>query len=1185
MYLKSIEVNGFKSFAHKMVFKFEHGITGIVGPNGSGKSNVADAVRWVLGEQSAKQLRGSKMEDVIFSGTELRKPMGSAYVAITMDNGDGSLPIPFEEVTVARRVYRSGESEYLMNGSPCRRKDIVELFFDTGVGKEGYSIIGQGQIDQILSGKPEDRRELFDEAAGIVKYKKNKMETQKSLEIERENLTRVDDILSELERRIGPLKQQSEKARQYLVLRDRLKEKDIQLFLMENERLTDELKSLERKIEIAEHDLKDTNAGIETARERYEKKEAQLNHLKEEISRTTEEISEEKIQKQRREGEIKVLEEQIHTEKIREDHFQSNQERLKQEIAEKHQEMEKFQEEAGEIRSRFEQAQSERVEKESKVAFYQKEIQDLTEELDALEQQMQGYSSRQMEMNGKLERYQTVEEQVQARIRSLKEQKEQLDREYEKSVETREIIRGNVSELAGQAKKLSDQIETYKKSGEQLEHRKEEALQKLSDQREKYHRTQSNYDTLRNMAERYDGYGFGIKKIMEQKRRVSGIIGVVSDIIKVEPKFEAAIETALGGSIQNVVTDSQEIARKLISFLRANRFGRVTFLPLDAVRGRAFSRPEALKEKGVVGIASRLASYDDRYRHLFASLLGQVLVVENMEAGIAIANKYHHSLRIVTMEGDSLNRGGSMTGGAFKSKGNLLGRNREVRELEKKLKKISEELAQAEEIKRKYDSEIEKVKVLQRETEQMFREVSEKQHAGEMELSAAAARNQDCDRQRHGLDDQIARLVREKDAARDDAALLLTQKSDLEIASQEDKENADRLTKQLEQAKETAEEQARAIGEIHLKTNQLKQQLEFAQSNYDRVGFELEKLESDQKKNEKEFRNVKDTSENFREKIATLKEEIENGVRTIGAKEEKLQEKKEQEQQVSESCKDIMKEQQELMERSGQMDKERYRLVSAKEKQQEKQQELLDYMWDNYEVTYHQLKERGEEKSSQSLSKIKEEIVDIKGKIRTLGPVNVNAVEEYKEVDERYEFLLAQREDVVKAEKNLNDLMKELEESMRKQFDEKFKDIRKMFQDVFVELFGGGVAKLELTEDDVLESGIRITAQPPGKKLQNMMQLSGGEKALTAIALLFAIQNLKPSPFCLLDEIEAALDDSNVKRFARYLHKLSKETQFIVITHRRGTMMAADVLYGITMQEKGVSTQVSVNLIENDLDE
>ena len=556
-----------------------------------------------------------------------------------------------------------------------------------------------------------------------------------------------------------------------------------------------------------------------------------------------------------------------------------------------------------------------------------------------------------------------------------------------------------------------------------------------------------------------------------------------------------------------------------------------------------------------------------------------------MEAGIAIANKYHHSLRIVTMEGDSLNRGGSMTGGAFKSKGNLLGRNREVRELEKKLKKISEELAQAEEIKRKYDSEIEKVKVLQRETEQMFREVSEKQHAGEMELSAAAARNQDCDRQRHGLDDQIARLVREKDAARDDAALLLTQKSDLEIASQENKENADRLTKQLEQAKETAEEQARAIGEIHLKTNQLKQQLEFAQSNYDRVGFELEKLESDQKKNEKEFRNVKGTSENFREKIATLKEEIENGVRTIGAKEEKLQEKKEQEQQVSESCKDIMKEQQELMERSGQMDKERYRLVSAKEKQQEKQQELLDYMWDNYEVTYHQLKERGEEKSSQSLSKIKEEIVDIKGKIRTLGPVNVNAVEEYKEVDERYEFLLAQREDVVKAEKNLNDLMKELEESMRKQFDEKFKDIRKMFQDVFVELFGGGVAKLELTEDDVLESGIRITAQPPGKKLQNMMQLSGGEKALTAIALLFAIQNLKPSPFCLLDEIEAALDDSNVKRFARYLHKLSKETQFIVITHRRGTMMAVDVLYGITMQEKGVSTQVSVNLIENDLDE
>lgn len=1185
MYLKSIEVNGFKSFAHKMVFKFEHGITGIVGPNGSGKSNVADAVRWVLGEQSAKQLRGSKMEDVIFSGTELRKPMGSAYVAITMDNGDGSLPIPFEEVTVARRVYRSGESEYLMNGSPCRRKDIVELFFDTGVGKEGYSIIGQGQIDQILSGKPEERRELFDEAAGIVKYKKNKIETQKSLDAERENLIRVNDILSELERQIGPLEKQSEKARKYLLLRDKLKEKDSLLFLMENRRLSDELKSLETKIEIAENDLKDANERIEKAKKRYEQEDAELNQLKDEISRLTEEISDEKVQKQRREGEIKVLEEQIHTEKIREDHFRSNQERLTGEIDEKRRELNQLQEETAEIRRRFEEAQAERIEKESKLAFYQKEMQDLSEELAALEQRMQSFSDRQMEMAGKLERFQTVEEQLQVRIQSLEEQKKQLEKEAGQNEAERIKIQDEIKKFSEQKIELEKQLKKQKEIQAQAENRREDAVHAISVQKEKYHRAQSNYETLRNMAERYDGYGFGIKKIMEQKSRIPGIIGVVSDIIKVEQKYEAAIETALGGSIQNIVTDTQQTAKDLIGFLRRNRFGRVTFLPLNAVKGRSFSWPEALKEKGVVGIASQLAFYDERYRDLFASLLGQVLVVETMDAGIAIANKYHHSLRIVTMEGDSLNRGGSMSGGAFKNKGNLLGRNREVKELENRLNRLAAELKKAEDAKEGYDSEIDSIRKECAKIQQKIQEISMEQHAGEISLSAAAAKKQDYEKQKQNLTEQIETLRHEKNMAKDDASDLLTQKSDLEISSQEDEENIRKISRKLEETKETAENQARSIGEMHLKTNQLKQQMEFAQSNYDRVGFELEKLEADQEKNQKEFQSVKETAGNFWKKIEHLKNEIAEEIREIRKKEETLICQKEQEKLKSESYRDILREREELVERAGAMDKERYRLTSAREKQKEKQKELLDYMWDTYEVTYHQLKETMTEEPKESLSRIKEDIVAVKGEIRALGPVNVNAVEEYKEVAERYEFLLAQKEDVVKAEKHLNGLMKELEESMRKQFDEKFKDIQRMFQRVFVELFGGGTAKLELTDEDILESGIRITAQPPGKKLQNMMQLSGGEKALTAIALLFAIQNLKPSPFCLLDEIEAALDDLNVKRFAQYLHKLSRETQFIVITHRRGTMMAADVLYGITMQEKGVSTQVSVNLIENDLDE
>ena len=459
------------------------------------------------------------------------------------------------------------------------------------------------------------------------------------------------------------------------------------------------------------------------------------------------------------------------------------------------------------------------------------------------------------------------------------------------------------------------------------------------------------------------------------------------------------------------------------------------------------------------GIASQLASYDERYRDLFASLLGQVLVVETMDAGIAIANKYHHSLRIVTMEGDSLNRGGSMSGGAFKNKGNLLGRNREVKELENRLNRLAAELKKAEDAKEGYDSEIDSIRKECAKIQQKIQEISMEQHAGEISLSAAAAKKQDYEKQKQNLTEQIETLRHEKNMAKDDASDLLTQKSDLEISSQEDEENIRKISRKLEETKETAENQARSIGEMHLKTNQLKQQMEFAQSNYDRVGFELEKLEADQEKNQKEFQSVKETAGDFWKKIEHLKNEIAEEIREIRKKEETLIRQKEQEKLKSESYRDILREREELVERAGAMDKERYRLTSAREKQKEKQKELLDYMWDTYEVTYHQLKETMTEEPKESLSRIKEDIVAVKGEIRALGPVNVNAVEEYKEVAERYEFLLAQKEDVVKAEKHLNGLMKELEESMRKQFDEKFKDIQRMFQRVFVELFGGGNCK------------------------------------------------------------------------------------------------------------------------------
>ena len=1183
MYLKSIEVNGFKSFAHKMIFKFEHGITGIVGPNGSGKSNVADAVRWVLGEQRAKQLRGSKMEDVIFAGTELRKPMGSAYVAITLDNSDHSLPIQFEEVTVARRVYRSGESEYLINGSACRRKDIVELFFDTGIGKEGYSIIGQGQIEQILSGKPEDRRELFDEAAGIVKYKKNKLETQKSLEIERENLVRVTDILAELERQVGPLKKQSERAREYLLLRDQLKDEDVKQFLFENRNLEQELKDLNEKIEIAQREMEQADQALSKAKEKYGKQEEFLDNLKQEIETIAAEISEMKITKQQKEGQIQVLKEQINTERMRENMYLESKDKLFKELNEKKAQLKRFEAETEEIRKEYESVMEQKIQKESEVALYQKQIQDLEREQEEIQIRVNAVREGRMRVAGAIERSQTVKEQLNVRISGLEHQMEELQQQIKQHQDKKDFSIEKIKEIKDKKDQLEIQRRNAKRIEETLLSERRQIQVEMDQKREKYHRIRSNYETMRNMAERYDGYGFGIKKVMEQQAVTLGIIGAVADIIKVEAKYETAIETALGGSIQNIVTDTQETAKKMIGYLKKNRYGRVTFLPLDAVKGKEFTREEILSESGVIGAANQLAEYDEAYKDLFASLLGQILVVEDMDAGIRIANKYHHSIRIVTLEGDSLNRGGSMSGGAFKNKSNLLGRAREVEELKGRLDKWTKAIGKDEE---KYNENEKKLKEYQQnmvDLEKEIQEISLELNTQQMSQSAIESRQEELAKRQEQLVLQRDKLIEELGTAKEDADRLQDEQTDLESANEQDEERIKEIDQKLEYLRKCAEKHAMEVSKVHMRLSQESQKLEFQENNQERVRSEIEHLNEEFKENQKDAGNVNDNVKALKQQIEDLKDsckEMEQKIITDQTRHQKMQEEVKTKEVL---YKDILKEREEMMERVSGYDKEIYRLESQRDGRKQKKKELLDYMWENYEITYHQAKQRIDLDETESLSKIKETIGELKNQIKDLGPVNINAIEDYKEVSERYEFMQKQHEDIVTAEAHLAGLMEELEEAMRRQFNEKFKDIQRVFQEVFVELFGGGEARLELTDDDVLESGIRIIAQPPGKKLQNMMQLSGGEKALTAISLLFAIQNLKPSPFCLLDEIEAALDDSNVTRFAQYLHKLTKNTQFIVITHRRGTMTAADRLYGITMQEKGVSTLVSVDLLEDEL--
>lgn len=1184
MYLKSIEVYGFKSFANKIIFEFKDGMTGIVGPNGSGKSNVADAVRWVLGEQSAKQLRGSKMEDVIFSGTENRKPVGAAYVAITFDNKDKRLPVDYEEVTVARRVYRSGESEYILNGTQCRRRDIVELFMDTGIGKEGYSIIGQGQIEKILSGKPEDRRELFDEAAGIVKYKKNKEATEKALEQERANLERVTDILRELEKQIGPLERQSKTAKEYLVLREQLKGSEARYFVVWNGQLKNALDELIRKLDIVKADLAEKNAQYDKTKTEYERIEAQIEELEKAISDATEEIHGCVLAKEKAEGQIKVLEEQIHTAKANEEHKRTNKDRLLTAIREKEEEKSNLLLEHEGILLEEEELNNQKADEEAALLMIQDRIRDIKEQIMEHQSRVQSLLGESAGKKVSLNRYEVMEEQLHYRTTQIMQknleavsQIDILKEDLEICEEDEEQAKTDLANAKAYLEENVGLIENYRKQEQELN-------QKFQQANEKFQRDRSKLETIRNMAERYDGYGISIKKVMEQKKNYPGIVGVVADIIHVKKEYETAIETALGGSIQNIVTDTENTAKAMIEHLKKNRFGRATFLPLNAISGSSFKRQDALAEPGVIGLASDLIQVKPEYKNLVSHLLGRILVMDHIDSALKLARKYGYSFRIVTLEGESLSPGGAMTGGAFKNTGNLLGRQREMEDLKKSIDALKDTILAVKD-------ELEKVQNLRDEAEEKEREEREKYQElllSENQLTMEKAKLSEQIEEQERI---IASLNREKQDISLQLAQIEKSKEEIKkkqeaIASVQDELNAkeEELNAKLSEEQETESAAQDEMMQINMKLTALEQKKLFFQENKERIENEINRSKSELAREQRDFYEMQEKQTALRNQIGHLQAEILHYEEIRKQREEEQAVQMKEKEECLKKNKGFFEKREELNREISGLDKEEYRLSGRLSKGEQEIEDLKLYMWESYEMTLLSAKDYYKEEEEVSFNELKQRISNLKKKINALGPVNVHAIEDYKETLERYEFLKGQYEDIQVAEGKLIGIIKELDEAMKKQFKEKFKEINEMFQIVFSELFGGGTGTLQLMEEDnLLETGIRITAQPPGKKLQNMMQLSGGEKSLTAIALLFAIQNLKPSPFCLLDEIEAALDDSNVDRFASYLKKLTKDTQFIVITHRRGTMTAADMLYGITMQEKGVSTLISVDLIEKDI--
>ena len=1060
-----------------------------------------------------------------------------------------------------------------------------ELFYDTGIGKEGYSIIGQGQIEKILSGKPEERRELFDEAAGIVKFKRRKATAQKKLEDEKQNLVRVNDILSELTKQLGPLERQAETARIYLKKKEQLKSLDVNMFLLDMDQIKQQLAGAEEKYSAAQEQLAATRQEYEGTKEKYDELEDKLEALAGRIEDEKERANKNELLKQQLEGQINVLTEQINTAEQNKVRLAARAGSIKKDLEEKEAQKEASMEEARGLKAELEKARAEE-------AVSMEEGDALTVEIDSLKEQIESAKSGIISLMNqrsaakvRMQRYDTMLEQIQIRKAELSQKILRLRSEETDQEESLQDLKREYDEVTAEIDSLCDRNDGYETELSDLQEKLNELNRNLDAGQQAYHRESSRLESLKNITERYDGYGNSIRRVMEQKSREPGLLGVVADIIKVEKSYEIAIETALGGSIQNIVTEDEETAKRMIDFLKRNKYGRATFLPLTSIGNKnGFTQNRALTEKGVIGLASSLAVTEQKYAGLNQYLLGRTVVVDNIDNAIALARKYQHSLRIVTLEGESLSPGGSMTGGAFKNSSNLLGRRREIEELQENVALLRKEMEQAQQ-------EIGRVRNKRNDLRTKIVDLNEalkkkyiQQNTAKLAVSQMESRRQETSagyeqlkKESREIENQVVDIAQQQDEIKEELDVFLEQERELQ-------ESIGKRQKVLEEKRQLRMVSNQNTERLHLQLANVSQKEGFIRQNLERIKKEMNRLGGELQENEREGAQISQETVKKQSDIAEIQKTISAAVDQEGTARSLMEELLKEKETMNQSHKDFFNKREELSEQISLLDKESFRLNTQKEKLEEGKATHINYMWEEYELTPSAAAElKNEEYTNQA--QLKKDINTLKAEIRALGNVNVNAIDDFRELSERHEFLSTQHDDLIKAEQALMEIIEELDAGMRSQFSEKFAQIQREFDKAFKELFGGGKGTLELVEDeDILEAGIRIVSQPPGKKLQNMMQLSGGEKALTAIALLFAIQNLKPSPFCLLDEIEAALDESNVGRYANYLHKLTKNTQFIIITHRRGTMSVADRLYGITMQEKGISALVSVNLIEDDLD-
>ncbi|HOV25463.1 MAG TPA: chromosome segregation protein SMC [Pseudobacteroides sp.] len=1187
MYLKRLEIQGFKSFADKINLEFNSGITSVVGPNGSGKSNVADAVRWVLGEQSAKTLRGTKMEDVIFAGTEHRKAMGLAEVSLTIDNSSHTLPIDFDEVTVTRRVYRSGESEYYINKTLCRLKDIHELFLDTGIGKDGYSIIGQGRVDEILSSKSEERRHIFEEASGIMKYKVRKQEAEKKLELTEQNLVRINDIINELETQIEPLKAQSDTAKKYLSYRDSLKELEINLYIDSIAKFRDKIKEYEEQYLKIKESIDSENLTLENITRQNKEKNDRLKAMEEILEITRQEFYGIESSLEKLSSEIKLNDEKINN-------FYRNIERIDSEMSEINEKKEQLKKDEIAKKQKIDYLSKQLEEYSQKLSEHESKMASLNEALDENERYIENLKDSIMEKLDLLSDKKTQIGNIKAHVENLKKRQHSIDMEiYQIALDKdREIIKKD--DILESINKAKAAIDKARLEIEGLTKQKEECETALSDLKRKHNEVvndyqfkSSRYKMLQDMENKLEGYNRSVKLVLQacqqSKEFGHGIHGALAQLITVDKKYETAIEMTLGGALQNIVTSTEEDAKRAIEYLKKNKLGRATFLPITAVKGKYLDSHilnEVKNQQGFISVASDLIKCSSEFNGIILNLLGKVVVVENLDAGIRIAKKFGYSFRMVTLEGDIISTSGSMSGGSTDNAGSgILSRNREITELKTEITKLAA-------IRQSLDTKI-------NDASNMLQEIltdisNEEKNINNNEL--VKLRDESHLAQ---IEENIKKADAKADMLRDEKAQLIKQESDTDIELQKynkelsDIENDINNTKEIisrNQEKHKEDQSLRDavhndIMNFKISVNSVLESLEAVKETLERINEERDNLENsfNRKSEEKEkylteIENLKAENAGFSKKVKAFEEEKTGKTLKI---DKIIEEKKVLEEELSDTIDKIQNINKNIL-----LLQEDYNRIEVKKAKVEAELESVqNRMWDEYELTFTNALEF--KKDIGSIPQAQKRINEIKNDIKALGPVNIAAIDEYIKTKERYEFMTAQRNDMEQAKEKLKKVINEMISIMKKQFLEQFKLINENFNIVFRELFDGGRAELILVDmDNVLESGIEIEVQPPGKKLQNMMLLSGGERAFTAIALLFSILRLRPTPFCILDEIEAALDDANVYRFAEYLKKYTVNTQFIMVTHRKGTMEAANTLYGVTMQEHGVSKIVSMKMGE-----